>query len=150
MKLSLLSPKSVNIYLCAVCVQSLSRVWISATPWTVAHQAPLSVGFSRQEYRSGWPFPTPGVLPDTGIEPTSLVSPAPAGRERSAWKDTLRCCCESWERGVSSQEYCRERQGCSRALRQWQENGGPGSPDEQWISLQCEWNYFLTWSTVDL
>ena len=44
-----------------------------ATPWTVAHQAPLSMGFSRQEYWSGLPFPSPGDLPDTGIKP---VSPA--------------------------------------------------------------------------
>jgi len=39
------------------------------TPWTVAHQAPLSMGFSRQEYWSGLPFPSPGGLPDSGIEP---------------------------------------------------------------------------------
>ena len=42
-----------------------------ATPWTVAHQAPLSMGFSRQEYWSGLPFPSPGDLPDPGIEPRS-------------------------------------------------------------------------------
>ena len=39
------------------------------TPWTVAHQAPLSMGFSRQEYRSGYPFPSPGDVPNPGIEP---------------------------------------------------------------------------------
>ena len=44
-----------------------------ATPWTVAHQAPLSLGFSRQEYWSGLPFPSPGDLPDSGIK---LGSPA--------------------------------------------------------------------------
>ena len=49
------------------------------TPWTIAHQAPLSMEFSRQEYWSGLPFPIPGDLPDPGIEPTSLVSPALAG-----------------------------------------------------------------------
>ena len=42
-----------------------------ATPWTVAHRAPLSMGFSRQEYWSGLPFPSPGDLPDPGIEPKS-------------------------------------------------------------------------------
>ena len=42
-----------------------------ATPWTVACQAPLSMGFSRQEYWSGLPFPSPGNLPDLGIEPES-------------------------------------------------------------------------------
>ena len=44
---------------------------VSATPWTVAGQAPLSMGFSRQEYWSGLPFPSPGDLPDPGIEPGS-------------------------------------------------------------------------------
>ena len=42
-----------------------------ATPWTVACQAPLSMGFSRQEYWSGFPFPSPGDLPDQGIDPGS-------------------------------------------------------------------------------
>ena len=41
------------------------------TPWTVAHQAPLSMEFSRQEYWSGLPFPFPGDLPDSGVEPAS-------------------------------------------------------------------------------
>ena len=41
------------------------------TPWTVAHQVPLSMGFPRQEYWSGLPFPSPGDLPDPGIEPGS-------------------------------------------------------------------------------
>ena len=45
------------------------------TPWTVAHQAPLSMGFSRQEYWSGLPCTSPGDLPDPGIEPTYPVSP---------------------------------------------------------------------------
>jgi len=48
-------------------------------PWTVAHQAPLSSGFSRQEYWSGLPFPPPRDLPDPGIKPASLASPAWAG-----------------------------------------------------------------------
>ena len=52
----------------------------SVTPWTVALQAPLSMGFPRQEYWSGLPFPSPGDLPDPGIEPESLVFPALAGR----------------------------------------------------------------------
>ena len=43
------------------------------TPWTAAYQAPLSIGFSRQEYWSGLPFPSPGGLPDPGIEPRSPV-----------------------------------------------------------------------------
>ena len=59
-----------------MCVSSLSHVRLFVTLWTVAHQAPLSMGFSRQEYWSGFPFPSPGDLPDPGTEPTSLVSPA--------------------------------------------------------------------------
>ena len=53
-----------------------SHVRFFATLWTVAHQAPLSMGFSRQEYRSGLPCPLPGGLPNPGTEPTSLMSPA--------------------------------------------------------------------------
>ena len=56
-----------------------SYVWLFATPWTIAHQAPLSMGFSRQEYWSGLACPPPGDLPDPGIKPTSLPSPALAG-----------------------------------------------------------------------
>ena len=51
--------------------QLLSRVWLLASPWTVVRQAPLSIGFSRQEYWSGLPFPSSGDLPDQGIEPQS-------------------------------------------------------------------------------
>ena len=51
--------------------KSLSRVRLFATPWTVAYQAPPSMEFSRQEYWSGLPFPSPGDLPDLGIEPGS-------------------------------------------------------------------------------
>ena len=49
------------------------------TPWTVAYQAPVSMGFSRQEYWSGLPLPPPGDLPDPGIELAFLMSPALAG-----------------------------------------------------------------------
>ena len=52
-------------------VKSLSSGWLFATPWTIAHQAPPSIGFSRQEYWSGWPFPSPGDLPNPGIKPGS-------------------------------------------------------------------------------
>ena len=52
-------------------MKSLSRVRLFATPWTIANQAPLSMGFSGQEYWSGLPFPSPGDLPDPGIEPGS-------------------------------------------------------------------------------
>ena len=52
-------------------VKSLSCVRLFVTPWTVAYQAPPSVGFSRQQYQSGLPFPSPGDLPNPGIEPGS-------------------------------------------------------------------------------
>ena len=58
-----------------MCVQLLSCVQPFVTPWTVAHEAFLSMEFSRQEYWSGLPLSTPGDLPNPGIEPTSLVSP---------------------------------------------------------------------------
>ena len=72
-----------------VCVPS--GVGSFATPWTVSHQVPLSMGFSRQEYWSGLPLPTPGDLPDPGIKPTSLVSPALAGSVfaiSATWEDS--------------------------------------------------------------
>ena len=59
-------------------VKSFSRGWLFATPWTVAYQAPPSLGFSRQEYWSGLPFPSPGDLPNPEIEPRSPVSQADA------------------------------------------------------------------------
>ena len=77
-------------------VHVLSCIQLFATPWTVARQAPLSTEFPRQEYWSGLSFPSPGDLPDPGVEPTSLVSPALAGRffttvpcEKSSHFETL-------------------------------------------------------------
>ena len=75
------------------CVLSrFSCVWLFVTLWTVAHQAPLSMGFYRQEYWSGLPYPPPGDLLDQGIEPVSLnplasqagpLPLAPPGKPRS-------------------------------------------------------------------
>jgi len=64
------------------------------TPWTVAHQASLSTGFSRQEYWSGLPFPSPGDLPDPGIKPRSPAlqedsSPSEPPEEHHAGKEQL-------------------------------------------------------------
>ena len=58
-----------------VLLSCFSRVQLSVTPWTVARQAPLSLGFPRQEYWRGLPFPPPGDLPDPEIEHTSPGSP---------------------------------------------------------------------------
>ena len=64
-----------------MCAQLLlSLVQPFATPCTVAHHAPLYMEFSQQEYCSGLPLPTPGHIPDPKVEPTSLASPALAGR----------------------------------------------------------------------
>ena len=64
---------------CVCMLSHFSHIQLFATPWTVAHQAPLSMGFSRQEYWSGMSCPSPGDLHDPGIEPVSLRSPALAG-----------------------------------------------------------------------
>ena len=72
------SPSPDSTLCVCVCVHLV--VSKSATPWTVAQQAPLCMGFPRQEYWSGLPFPTPGDLSDPRIEPTSLGSPALASR----------------------------------------------------------------------
>ena len=64
--------------LCIDYVKLLSRVQLFATPWTVTYQASLSMGFYKQEYWSGLPFPSPGDLPNPGIEPWSPALPADA------------------------------------------------------------------------
>ena len=61
-------------------LRHLSHVQLFATLWTVAHQVPLSMGLSRQEYWNGFPRSPPGDLLDAGIKPESLISPALAGR----------------------------------------------------------------------
>ena len=68
-------PRAVlPVYVCA-----LSHFQLFVTLWTVARRAPMSIGFSRQEYYSGLPFPLPEDLPSTGTDPASLASPALAG-----------------------------------------------------------------------
>ena len=62
----------IYIWLCVL--SHFSHVWLCATLWTAACQAPLPMGFSRPEYCSGLPFPSPGDLPDPGMEPASLTS----------------------------------------------------------------------------
>ena len=77
--------------------QSLSHIRLFAAPWTVACQISLSMGFPKQEYWSGLPFPVPGDLPDPGIKPMSLASPALAGRfftTSATWEAFV---CRRWE-----------------------------------------------------
>ena len=87
------------VYVCMcvyACVLShFSRVGLFETLWTVAHQAPLSMGFSRQEYWSGLPFPTPGDLHNPGIKSASLMSPALVGgflSTRTIWEAHVYVC----------------------------------------------------------
>ena len=69
-----------NFLVKCVCVCVLNQLcFLFATPWTVDHKAPLSMGIFGQEYWSGLPFPIPGDLPNPGIEPTSAVFAALAG-----------------------------------------------------------------------
>ena len=75
-------------------MKSLSRVRLLATPWTAAHQAPPSMGFSRHEYWSGLPLPSPGDLPDPGNEPgfpaleADALTSEPPGKPNSV-RETL-------------------------------------------------------------
>ena len=80
---------------CSGVPSHFSHVRLFVTPWTASCQAPLSVGFSRQEYWSRLPCPSPGDLSNPGIEPESLMSPALAGRFFTAsatWIAHLPCC----------------------------------------------------------
>ena len=73
------TPTHLVQYRSASVLSHFSRVRLFATLWTAAHQAPLSMGLSRQEYWSGLPCPLPGDLPNPGIEPMSLIPPTLAG-----------------------------------------------------------------------
>ena len=72
-------------------VKSLRHVGLFVTPWTVVYHTPPSMGFSRQQYWSGLPFPSPGDLPDPGVEPrspalqTDALPSKPPGKPHGAW-----------------------------------------------------------------
>ena len=91
-------------------VQSLSHVQFFATPWTAAYQAPLCMGFSRQEYWSGLPFPSPGDLPDPRIKPgspalqTGALPSEPSGTKlrRAETKRKKEFNLEGWEKETSN------------------------------------------------
>ena len=80
-------------------VKSLSHVRLFVTPWTAALKAPLSVGFPRQEYWHGLPFPSPGDLPDPGMEPGS-----PASQVDSPQPEPLREPINSFKKGSGDQD----------------------------------------------
>ena len=67
---------SAGVQVCSIVKLCL----ILVTPWTIAHQTPRSMGFSRQEYQNGLPFPSPGSFPNPGVEPMFSTSPALAGK----------------------------------------------------------------------
>ena len=90
-------------------VKSLSRVPLFATPRTVAHQASPSMGFSRQEYWSGLPFPSPGDLPDPGIEPGSQNVTKLSRKKKSQKKRSL----ERDSPGVSLPKATGQKGACS-------------------------------------
>ena len=97
--LSLLEVRSANVQKLCVCVCvcvcvcacacAVTQSWFFVTPWTAAHQAPLSMGFSRQEYWSGLPFPSPGDLSNPRIETMSLESPANESESHSVVSNSL-------------------------------------------------------------
>ena len=98
--------------------QSLSCVQLSVTPWTVARQAPLSLGFPRQEYCMGLPFPSPGDLSDPGIEPMSPTAPTlqadtlPLSHQRSPY-----CVCYFYIKQKTKSYLLHGRVGSSRINR---------------------------------
>ena len=100
-----------------MCSTVPGQIWLFETPWTVAHQAPVSTEFSRQEYWSGLPFPSPEDLLNPGIKPGSLVWPALAGGffATSFW----------WGSPI-------------RPLRE-QGNMGPEVPCTSWTSMVNRW-----------
>ena len=88
----------------AVCAQLISLVWLFATPWTIACQAPLSMTFPRQEYWSGLPFPSPGDLRNTGIEPLSPALQADSlPAEPSVGRRLYYCVLRAW--GLASNSW---------------------------------------------
>ena len=87
----------LNLHKVKVKVKSLSLIWLFATPWTVAYQASLSVGFSRQEYWSGLPFPSPGDLPNPGIEPGSPTLQADALLSEPPGKLKMSLIVQDWD-----------------------------------------------------
>ena len=90
-------------YTCISEVKSLSHVGLFVIPWTVAYLTLPSLGFSRQEYWSGLPFPSPGDLPDPGIEPRSpafqadALTSEPPGKPKTCNTHNTKCCrgCEA-------------------------------------------------------
>ena len=112
----------LNFFQGAYVLRSFSHVWPFVTLWTVARQTPLPVGFSRQEYWSGLPWPSPGDLPDPGAAPGSLTRLAWAGGSLlpvPAGKPSFRVWGEQWKQ--------RHAQGVLRVrAEQWKQRHAQG------------------------
>ena len=107
-------------------MKSLSRVRLFATPWTVAYQAPLSMEFSRQEYWSGLPFPSPGDLPDPGIESRSPALQADALPSEPPGKSLVAqlgknppAMQETWIRSLGREDPLEKRMATHSSILSW-------------------------------
>ena len=102
--------KTWSIHKCMCVLSCFSCVRLCATPWTVAHQALVSMGFSRQEHWSRLPCPPAGDVPDPGMEPASLMSLALTDRfftTSAPWEDPLNAYCVLSKRSQSEKTpYC--------------------------------------------
>ena len=103
----------IHITLCKVKWKFLSHVQLFATPWTIARQAPPSMGFSRKKYWSGLPFPSPGILPDPEVEPGSpalqvdSLPSEPPGKPMTSCNCNINYCnfhCPKWTLSLRDEE----------------------------------------------
>ena len=127
-------------------VKSLSHVRLFATPWTVARQAPPSMGFSRQEYWSGLPFPSPGDLPDPGIKPRSpalqvdaLTSEPPgtwSNRQIWSWS-------REWRWAKTDRVLLREHTGHSKYPTPTTQESTLHMDITRWPTPKSDWLYYL-------
>ena len=146
-------------YLSCMCVLRHHRPF--ATPWTVAHQAPLSMGFSRQEYWSGLPFPPPGDLPDPGITASACVHMHPLCLLHCRW--ILSC----WAVGeaplsplppvtsTAGQGWLPSNYSCHLPESQSSTLCSPEPASaclDNWVSIRCFWHYpsgsFRHWALI--
>ena len=106
-------------------VKSFSHVRLFSTPWTVAYQASPSMGFSRQEYWSGLPFPSPGDLPNSGIEPGSpalgadVLTSEPPGKPKRAVKALLARALQGLGLGAAGLEHVKWILSHASGTRRW-------------------------------
>ena len=125
-------------------------------PWTVAHQAPLSMEFAGQDYWTGLPCPPPGDLPDPGFKPASLVSPAlkvgslplvPPGKPLRMWIIQILKVVKGQRKPLKTP--CTSKSQCSCSSKHSPQNASPG-PREEWASgVSLAWET-LRWSKTDL